>query len=185
MQNHVQLRRFFLVILVVLAGTGRCLSQDPPNPFSVLAFYTGKQDAAHISFVQEANIWFAQQGPQHGFRYVATNDWSRMRKDTLQKYQVVVFLDSRPDSLPYREVFEEYMQNGGAWLGFHFAAFALDKSAYPQNWPWYHNEFLGAGQYVSNTWRPTSAVLRAEGKGLRMLKGIPDTFRSAPNEWYR
>jgi hypothetical protein len=34
------------------------------------------------------------------------------------------------------------MKNGGAWLGFHFAAFALDKSAYPQNWDWYHNQFL-------------------------------------------
>lgn len=185
MLNHVQLRRFLLVILVVLAGAGRCLSQDPPKPFSVLAFYTGKQDAAHISFVEEANTWFAQQGQQHGFRYAATNDWSRMRIDTMQKYQVVIFLDSRPDSMPYRKAFEHYMQNGGAWLGFHFAAFAMDKSAFPQNWPWYHEEFLGAGQYVSNTWKPTSAVLRVESKGLRMMKGIPDTFRSAPNEWYR
>lgn len=185
MVNHVQRWRCLLVVFFVLTGAGRCLSQDPSRPFSVLAFYTGKEDAAHISFVEEANTWFAQQGPQYGFRYAATNDWGRMRADTLQKYQVVIFLDSRPDSMPYRKAFEHYMQNGGAWLGFHFAAFALDKSAFPQNWPWYHEEFLGAGQYVSNTWKPTSAVLRAEGRALRMMKGIPDTFRSAPNEWYR
>lgn len=185
MQTLVQRRRLLLGALVALAVTEACFSQDPPKPFSVLAFYAGKEDAAHISFVEEANNWFARQGKEQGFRYVATQDWSRMRTDSLQKYQVVIFLDSRPDSLPYRQAFEHYMQNGGAWLGFHFAAFALNNSAYPQNWPWYHNEFLGAGQYVSNTWRPTSAVLRVEGRGLRMMKGIPDTFRSAPNEWYR
>ena len=47
-------------------------------------------------------------------------------------------------------------------MGFHFAGFALTPSEFPQNWDWYHNEFIGAGQYVSNTWRPTSAILRVE-----------------------
>ena len=54
------------------------------------------------------------------------------------------------------------MEKGGAWMGFHFAGFALTPSAVPQNWDWYHNEFLGSGSYVGNTWRPTSAVLRVE-----------------------
>ena len=177
--------RQLIFISILFLGAGNISAQDITKPFSVLAFYTGKNDAAHISFVDEANSWFTARGAEHGFRYLATNDWSRMRTDTLQKYQVVIFLDSRPDSLPYRKSFEHYMANGGAWLGFHFAAFAMNGSAYPQNWPWYHEEFLGSGQYVSNTWRPTSAVLRVDGKGLRMMKGIPDTFKSAPNEWYR
>lgn len=172
-------------LLCLLCGTGKTVGQPKNQTFSVLAFYSGQHDAAHISFVEEANSWFASKGAEHGFRYFATNNWSLMRMDTLQKYQVVIFLDSRPDSLPYRKAFEQYMAEGGAWLGFHFAAFALTPSAYPQNWPWYHESFLGAGQYVSNTWRPTSAVLKADGKGLRMMKGIPDTFTSAPNEWYR
>lgn len=182
---HARLRIKWGLFFLLLINFNLVFAQDNSRPFSVLAFYTGKQDAAHISFVDEANTWFVKQGAERGFRYFSTNDWSRMRTDTLQKYQVVIFLDSRPDSLPYRKAFEQYMTQGGAWLGFHFAAFSLAKSAYPQNWPWYHEEFLGAGQYVSNTWRPTSAVLRVEGKGLRMMKGIPDTFTSAPNEWYK
>jgi uncharacterized protein len=47
-------------------------------------------------------------------------------------------------------------------MGFHFAGFALTPSAYPANWDWYHNTFLGSGSYISNTWRPTSAILRVE-----------------------
>jgi hypothetical protein len=76
------------------------------------------------------------------------------------------------------------MDNGGAWMGFHFSAFALTPSAYPQNWDWYHNEFLGSGQYKSNTWRPTSAVLRVEQPTHPALKHLPRTFKSSPNEWY-
>src|SRR6185436_9491489 len=58
-------------------------------------------------------------------------------------------------------------------------------SAYPQNWDWYHNEFIGAGQYKGNTWRPTSAVLRVEDKKHRAVKHLPATFAPAPHEGYR
>jgi hypothetical protein len=77
------------------------------------------------------------------------------------------------------------MENGGAWMGFHFAGFALTPSAYPQNWDWYHNQFLGAGEYVSNTWRPTSAILRVEDRNHPSTKNLPLTFNTSPSEWYR
>jgi hypothetical protein len=77
------------------------------------------------------------------------------------------------------------MENGGAWMGFHFAGFALTPSSYPQNWDWYHNQFLGSGEYVSNTWRPTPAILRVEDQNHPATRHLPKTFKSAPNEWYR
>ena len=55
----------------------------------------------------------------------------------------------------------------------------------PANWPWYHDTFLGAGSYVSNTWRPTSAILRVEDRTHPATRHLPLTFRSSPNEWYR
>jgi hypothetical protein len=70
-------------------------------------------------------------------------------------------------------------------MGFHYAGFALTPSAVPQNWNWYHDEFLGAGEYLSNTWRPTSAVLRVEAPGQPAMARLPETFKSMPNEWYR
>ena len=160
-------------------------SSSPEPRFSVLAFHAGTRDLAHVSFVEEANRWFPETARTHNFRYESTSDWARLNVDALRRYQVVVFLDSRPDNPAGRDAFRRYMEDGGAWLGFHFSAFALTPSDYPQNWDWYHDEFLGSGEYVSNTWRPTSAVLRVDAPDHPIVAGLPGTFRSAPNEWYR
>ena len=160
-------------------------AQNNTATFKVIAFFTAKQDAAHISFVHEANIWFPQIARQYNFIYDSTNDWSKLNTEFLKQYKVVLFLDTRPEDSLQRLAFEQYMKHGGGWMGFHFAAFALTPSDYPQNWNWYHNEFIGAGQYKSNTWRPTAAVLRVEDSTHPTAKGLLPTFKSAPNEWYR
>ena len=160
-------------------------AQSKSPSFKVIAFYTAKEDAAHISFVHEANKWFPKIGKEYNFVYDSTNDWNNLNPSFLSNYKVVLFLDTRPEDSLQRVTFETYMKNGGAWMGFHFAGFALTPSKYPQNWDWYHNEFIGAGQYKSNTWRPTSAILRVEKPTHPVTKNLPQTFKSAPNEWYR
>jgi hypothetical protein len=153
--------------------------------FHVIAFYTAREDAAHISFVHEANRWFLRMAAANQFVYDSTNNWANLNEAFLSHYQVVIFLDTRPEDPDQRMAFQRYMENGGAWMGFHFAGFALTPSAYPQNWDWYHEEFLGSGSYVSNTWKPTSAVLRVENRDCPCVQGLPDTIRTAPSEWYR
>lgn len=153
--------------------------------FKVIAFYTARQDQAHISFVHEANKWFPRMGKQYHFTYDSTNDWNNLNTGFLSRYQVVIFLDTRPDDSLQRKAFRKYVEDGGAWMGFHFSGFALTPSDYPQNWDWYHNEFLGSGSYVSNTWRPVSAILRVEDLSHPATRHLPVTFKSAPSEWYR
>jgi hypothetical protein len=177
---------FYLVLLVIASVTFlQTGAQKKLSRFNVIAFYTERNDLAHISFVHEANKWFPKMAAQYNFVYDSTNDWSKLNTDFLSQYQVVLFLDTRPDAPEQRAAFKKYMDNGGAWMGFHFAGFALTPSEFPQNWDWYHNEFIGAGQYVSNTWRPTSAILRVEDGKHPATKDLPTTFISSPNEWYR
>lgn len=160
-------------------------AQTPAPKFKVMAFYTGKEDLAHISFVHEANEWFPKMAAKYGFTYDATTNWNDLNATFLTNYQVIFFLDTRPEDAAQRLAFQKYMEQGGAWMGFHFSAFALTPSAYPQNWDWFHNQFLGSGEYVSNTWRPTSAILRVEDPSYPATKDLPATFKSQPNEWYR
>ena len=173
-----------LLWLVCLFAATNMFAQGKPK-FSVIAFYTAKNDQAHISFVHEANKWFPLMAKKYGFAYDSTNNWSNLNEAFLSKYKVVIFLDTRAEDAAQRKAFEKYMKNGGGWIGFHFSAFALTPSDFNADWDWYHNQFLGSGQYVSNTWRPTTAVLRVEDRTHPATKNLPETFTASPNEWYR
>ena len=139
-----KLTRQVLLICLFLSLPAWLHAQYKRASFNVIAFYSSKNDAAHISFVREANKWFSKAAKEQNFSYDSTNDWSKMNASFLSRYQVVIFLDSRPEDSLQRDSFEKYINSGGAWMGFHFAAFALNGSAYPQNWDWYHEHFLGS-----------------------------------------
>jgi len=159
-------------------------AQQGSDTLRMIAFFTARNDQAHISFVHEANRWFEGQSEAYGFQYDSTNNWNNLNAEFLSRYRIVIFLDTRPESPDQRKAFQNYIEHGGAWLGMHFAGFALTPSDYPQNWDWYHNEFLGSGEYKSNTWRPTSAGLRIENPDHIIARDLPQIFRSSPNEWY-
>ncbi|RZJ52530.1 MAG: ThuA domain-containing protein [Flavobacterium sp.] len=178
------LSKNILILFFLMCFSGFSQNAKNKHTFKVIAFYTAKNDQAHISFVDEANKWFPKAAKENHFVYDSTNNWDNLNAKFLANYQVVLFLDTRPETDNQKEAFEKYMKNGGGFMGFHFSAFALNDSDYPQNWNWYHNEFLGSGEYVSNTWRPTSAVLCIQNQHP-ITKDIPKTFTSSPNEWYR
>jgi hypothetical protein len=147
--------------------------------FKVLAFYNGNFDLAHISFVNEANPYFTQLAAQNGFSYTATRNWSLLNAANLAQYQVVMFLDDLPPA-NVRAAFQQYMQNGGAWMGFHVCAFNTN----PGSWDWYHNQFLGTGAFRNNTWFPTATVMRVEDRAHPATQHLPATYTSAVSEWY-
>jgi len=173
-----------IALLLSFFVFGQLFAQSPAPKFKVLAFFTAKNDLAHISFVHEANKWFYEMALKNNFSYDSTNDWTLLNKENLAKYQVVIFLDTRPEAPEQRQAFQDYMEKGGGWMGFHFAGFALTPSDFPQNWDWYHNQFLGVGQYKGNTWRPVPAMLRVENKNHPATKNLPTVFKSAASEWY-
>src|SRR5437016_796122 len=138
----------FFAFCILCSCIAAVHAQTAKPKFKVIAFYTAREDKAHISFVHDANAWFPLMAAKYHFQYDSTKNWDNLNAEFLSHYQVVVFLDTRPDGAAQREAFEKYMKSGGAWMGFHFSAFALTPSEFPQNWDWYHNEFLGSGQYV-------------------------------------
>jgi hypothetical protein len=147
------------------------------DPFKVLAFYNGTWDAAHIDFDKEAREWFPQVAAQNGFTWEATTDWSRLSPSGLSGYQVIMFLDDAPPA-NRRAAFQQYMENGGGFLGFHVSAFTTNAG----DWSWYYNTFLGSGNFATNTWGPTAETLRLGTHPT--TAGLPATIQSSVSEWY-
>src|SRR4051812_6952900 len=87
--------------------------KKPSAKFKVIAFYTANEDEAHISFVHDANHWFPQMGKKYNFTYDSTKDWNNLNANFLSRYQVVLFLDTRPENPAQRAAFKKYMENGG------------------------------------------------------------------------
>ena len=82
------------------------IAQTNKKPFHVIAFYTARNDQAHISFVHEANKWFSKMAKRYNFTYDSTKDWTNMNAKFLTKYQAVVFLDTRVEDPTQRKAFE-------------------------------------------------------------------------------
>jgi len=183
MFNNTFLRKlmqtYALLALLLSAAFSSPVQAQAPR-FKVIAFYNGTWDAAHISFVKEANQWFPAIAAQYNFSYESTTNWNNLNANFLSQYQVVIFLDDAPTGAAQRQAFQTYMQNGGGWMGFHVSAFTTNAS----EWSWYHNTFLGKGNFVSNTWGPTSAILRCEDRTHPSTQRLPATFTSAVSEWY-
>jgi uncharacterized protein len=55
----IMILRNFVIFLLFIGLTSSTTTQKP-KPFKAIAFYTAKNDQAHISFVHEANRWFPE-----------------------------------------------------------------------------------------------------------------------------
>ncbi|NYH40652.1 hypothetical protein HNR22_000379 [Micromonospora jinlongensis] len=172
----------FVALLVALSAglaVNASRSAQAAPTFKVLAFYNGTWDAAHIDFVKDARAWFPQAAAQYGFSWEATNNWGLLNAANLAQYKVIMFLDDAPPA-GQRAAFQQYMQNGGAWLGFHVSAWTDN----PSSWSWYYNTFLGTGAFQTNTWGPTRVTMRADNRTHPATRNLPATYPSSISEWY-
>jgi len=168
------------LLLVPTTATGE--QHAAAAPFSVLAFYSGTYDAAHISFEREANVWFAQQAGANGFTYSSTTNWNQLTSLTTGQAQVIMFLDDQPQSAAQFQGFQRYMDSGGGFFGFHVTAY--NDATTPSYSNWFHNDFLGTGRFATNTWGPTAETLKFDNRTHPSTVNLPATIRSSVSEWY-
>ena len=93
-------------------------------------------------------------------------------------------MNNYPSETPERQAFEKYMNAGGAFIGFHVCAAYFGSHSDAGRWNWYFDEFLGCGNFASNTWNPTVETLLVETHDHFSTANLPDTIESCHNEWY-
>ena len=167
----------FLVLLVPMCPASRTFSQQ--TPFRVLAFYSTRVEPDHVLFAEGALKFFSDLSEKNHFTFDATSNWDDLNDVKLAKYQLVVWLNGAPSNAAQKRAFQKYMESGGAWLGFHVAAYN-DKDS---NWPWFV-DFLGGGVFHANSWPPLPAKLTIDDPTHSVTKNLPTTFQSPDNEWY-
>jgi len=165
------------LLVAVLCSAIPCGAQQPR--FKVLAFYSKNVEPDHVQFAEGALKFFAASAASDNFTFDSTTDWEQMNDGYLKTYQVVVWLNNSPTSEEQRRSFQRYMENGGAWLGFHFSGYN-DKDT---NWPWFV-DFLGGAVLYSNSWPPLPAKLTVDDRTHPVTRGIPEAYESPANEWY-
>jgi uncharacterized protein len=173
-------KRHFLVLAVSLAAVfSSTATFGQQTSFKVLAFYSTKVEPDHVLFAEGALEFFSEISKKNNFMFDATSNWDDMNNSNLKKYAVVVWLNDEPSNAEQRRAFQKYIENGGAWLGFHAAAYN-DKDT---NWPWFV-DFLGGGIFHINSWPPLPAKLTVDDRSHPVTKHIPESFTSPDNEWY-
>ena len=166
-----------LIVLAVLCTAVTCFAEQ--TRFKVLAFYSTNVEGDHVQFAESALKFFAASAVSDNFTFDSTTDWEHMNEAYLKAYQVVVWLNDSPTNAAQRLAFQRYMENGGAWLGFHFAGYN-DKDT---NWPWFV-DFLGGAVFYSNNWPPLPAKLVIDDRTHPVARDIPESYESPANEWY-
>jgi uncharacterized protein len=172
------MRRFGLVLFALATLSFAARAQQQPS-YRVLAFYSENVEHDHVDFAHQAIRFYTAAAKRDDFELVLTTNWDDLNTANLARYQLILWLDDFPHTQQQRAAFEQYMTNGGGWLGFHIAAYNDTGT----NWPWFL-EFIGGGVFHGNNWPPLPAILTIDDKSHPITKRIPETFLSPANEWY-
>jgi len=158
--------------LVALTASGQ------QRIFHVLAFYSTTVEQDHVDFAMQAVPFFHSMAARDHFDFETTTNWNDMNPTFLSKFQVVMWLDDRPATPAQRLAFQNYMEHGGGWLGFHIAGYMASREA----WPWFAN-FIGT-VFSGNSWPPLPAKLDVDDPVHPATTGLPVSYLSPSNEWY-
>ncbi len=173
------IRTLFAFLLGSIAFLSTAAGPPPQPSFRVLAFYTAKGEPDHIDFAKQALPFFAKLAEKDNFEFRSTTRWEDLNAENLKNFQLILWLNDFAHTAEQRKAFEDYMNGGGAWLGFHVSAYN-DESTH---WPWFV-DFLGGAVFYGNNWPPLPATLVVDDRSHPVTRHLPATFTSPANEWY-
>lgn len=148
--------------------------------FKALIYYTQHAEEAHVQFAEQATTFFKKLNYGDGFVLDITTDFSKYPYEKLKEYNVIIMLNTSPNTKAERDAFEQYMENGGGWVGFHAAAYN-DKNTH---WPWFV-KFLGGGVFYCNNWPPQPVLVEVDNEEHPVTKNLPASFVTPASEWYQ
>ncbi|WP_346855803.1 ThuA domain-containing protein [uncultured Draconibacterium sp.] len=175
----------FLFVLPALTGFAQETDQYPANyasapRFKALLYYTTRAEKAHVDFAEQTVRFFQRLSWGEGYILDTCSDFSSYTFEKLKEYDILIMPNAMPSRTGERKAFEQYMENGGGWLGFHASAYN-DKST---NWSWLVS-FLGGGVFYCNNWPPQPVLVQLDNNTHATTKNLPAEFVVPASEWYQ
>jgi type 1 glutamine amidotransferase len=167
----------FCALLAIAALPG--FASSPQPSFSVLAFYSANVEHDHVEFAEQALRFFSDLAKRDHYQFESTTNWDDLNAARLNHVDVILWLNDAPHTEQQRNAFQQYMESGGRWIGFHAAGYNDSGT----HWPWFV-KFLGGAVFYGNNWPPLPATIRVDDKDSPVTRRLPAHFDSPANEWY-
>ncbi|MBO7118928.1 MAG: ThuA domain-containing protein [Bacteroidaceae bacterium] len=148
--------------------------------FRALVHYEPHAEEAHVQFDKQAIEFFRKLTYGEGWLMDVTTSLADYPYERLKDYSIIISLNAMPGGKAQRDAFEQYIENGGGWMGFHASAYN-DKGT---NWPWL-NEFLGCGTFYCNNWPPQPALVQCDTQQHPVTNSLPQSFVAPASEFYQ
>jgi type 1 glutamine amidotransferase len=168
--------RFLWCAFIFALGSVSVSGQQ--EPIRVLAFYSTQVEQDHVDFAMQAISFFQGIAERDHLDFKTTSNWDDLNPTVLKNCRVVLWLNEFPSTAAQRKAFEDFMEHGGAWMGFHVAGWMESRAT----WPWFA-DFLGT-VFSGNSWPPLPATLIVDDLNHPASRGLPSSFVSPDNEWY-
>ena len=181
-----KLKSLLLLLVLCLGGASAQTPEGYPANyaraprFKALVHYSTQVEEAHLQFALQAVEFFKKLNYGEGFVLDVTTDLSEYPYERLKDYNVVVMLNTSPNTEETRRAFEMYMEDGGGWVGFHAAAYN-DRNTH---WDWFV-DFLGGGVFLCNNWPPQPVLLEVDVREHDVTRNLPASFVAPASEWYQ
>jgi type 1 glutamine amidotransferase len=173
------IKRIYLALVIFALIASPAMVSAESAPLHVLAFYSTNVERDHVDFALQALKFFADAAKRDNFEFKSTTNWDDLNPETLKSVQIVMWLNDSAHTAGQRAAVEQYMEHGGGWFGFHFAAYNDSGT----HWPWLV-QLLGGAVFYGNSWPPLPAVLDVDDKTSPVTRHLPAHFLSPANEWY-
>jgi type 1 glutamine amidotransferase len=165
-----------LAVTLSLACGESSGSAPEPKPFRALVF-TKTTGFRHDSIPAGVTA-IKRLASRHGFRVDTTNDPARFTAASLERYAVVIFLQTTGTPIKrdaQRAALRSYIRRGGGYVGVHAASDTRG------DWPWY--EGLVGARFKRHDPGLSRRAVEIVDPGTAATRGLPSRWERT-DEWY-
>jgi type 1 glutamine amidotransferase len=144
-----------------------------------------EHDKNHTPYVQAAKPWLDQLAKKNNFAVDYFDNPKLITDELLSKYKVIFQMNYPPYmwSDTAKAAFEKYVEQGkGGWVGVHHTTLLGEFDGY-EMWDWF-SQFMGSIRFKDYVAGFASGTVDVENAKHPVMKGLPEKFTIAKDEWY-